>query len=118
MNIYSGNNNIDMNESREKLKGDKLTSDEFFRKFTISMSNYTSPAHFIDMPYNEYDSKFGAWVYSDSEIEKFSFYFSLDPKNSNINRIALSIMIDGGRVHLSKGWQVVNLSLRKLMWGV
>lgn len=34
------------------------------------------------MPYNEYDSKFGAWVYSDSEIEKFSFYFYLDPRTT------------------------------------
>jgi hypothetical protein len=115
MNIYTGNNEINMNESHEKLKEDKLTSDKFFREFTISMSNYTSPEHLIDMPYYEYDSKFGAWVYSDSEIEKFSFYFGIDPRNRN-DRIALSIMTDEGRVHLRKGWQIVNLSLGKIAW--
>lgn len=116
LNIYEGKNEIHFQQHHGRLKEDKQTSDEFFRRFTISMSNYTSPGHFIDMPSDEFDSKIDAWVYSDSEIEKFSFYFGLDPKNSNINRIALSIMTDEGRVHLRKGWQVVNLSLGKLMW--
>ncbi|MCE8429650.1 MAG: hypothetical protein J5U19_14850, partial [Candidatus Methanoperedens sp.] len=102
------------NESHEKLKEDEQTSDEFFRRFTISMSNYTSPEHFIDMPYYEYDSKIDAWVYSDSEIEQFTFYFGLDPKDRN-NRIALSIGTQGW-VHLKKGWQIVKLSLGKLAW--
>lgn len=122
LNIYSGNNEISMNENHEKLKDDKLTSDEFFREFTISMSNYTSPEHFIDMPYNEYDSKFGAWVYSDSEIEKFSFSFGIDPRTnlyeSNMGSagIALSISPQGWWVHLRKRWQVVNLSRGKIAW--
>jgi hypothetical protein len=50
----------------------------------------------------------GAWVYSDTEIEKISFHFYLDPKNRN-NSIALSIGTQGW-VHLKKGWQEVNLS--------
>jgi hypothetical protein len=57
LNIYEGKNEIDFQEQHGKLNGDKLTSDEFFRRFTISMSNYTSPEHFIDMPYDEYNSK-------------------------------------------------------------
>jgi hypothetical protein len=88
LDIYTGNNEINMNESHGKLKEDEQTSDEFFRRFTISMSNYTSPEHFIEMPISESEPKIDAWVYSDSEIEKVSFYFSLDPKNS-IDRIIL-----------------------------
>ncbi len=72
------------------------------------MSNYTSPEPFIKPPYPESPPKIDAWVYSDSEIEKVSFYFYLDPKN-RINQIALSIGTEGW-VHLREGWQVVNLS--------
>ncbi|MBU3967945.1 MAG: hypothetical protein KKG76_11345 [Euryarchaeota archaeon] len=115
LNIYTGNNEINIKESHGKLKEDKQISDEFFSRFTISMSNYTSPEHFIDMPYYEYDSDIDAWVYSDSEVEKFSIDFSLDPKNS-IDRIVLSVMTKDGRVHLRKGWQVVKLSIGKIAW--
>jgi len=48
LNIYCGNNEISMNESHEKLKEDEQTSDEFFRQFTISMSNYSSPESFVN----------------------------------------------------------------------
>ena len=110
LNIYSGNNEISMNESHEKLKEDSLQrTEEFFRKFTISMSDYTSPESFVNLPqYPESSSMIGAWVYSDTEIEKIRFYFYLDPRNRN-NSIALSIGTQGW-VHLNKGWQVVNLS--------
>lgn len=110
LNIYSGNNNIiDMNENHEKLKEDDQTSYEFFRRFTISMSNYTSPNFFVNpSQYPESSSMIGAWVYSDTEIEKISFYFYIDPQNRN-SSIALSIGTQGW-VHLNKGWQVVNLS--------
>jgi len=109
LNIYSGKNELSMNENHEKLKEDDQTSDEFFRRFTISMSNYTSPESFINPPqYPESYSMIGAWVYSDTEIEKISFHFYFDPKNRN-SSIALSISTPGW-VHLNKGWQVVNLS--------
>ena len=109
LNIYSGNNEIYMNESHEKQ-----TPDDFFRMFSISMSNYTYPDQFIDKPYIEYDSKIYAWVYSDREIEKFGFYFSLDPRNS-LSGISMDIMTDEGRVHLKKGWQVVGISVSLAM---
>jgi hypothetical protein len=119
--IYTGNNEINMNESFEKLKADEQTSDEFFSQFMISMSNYTAPEHFISMPISESDPRIDAWIYSDSEIEKVRFSFYLDPKttlyesDSFVSGISLSI---GTQVwlHLMKGWQVVNLSLRKAAW--
>lgn len=115
LNIYKGNNEISMKESHEKLKEDEQTSDEFFRGFTISMSNYVSPESFVKpSQYPESSPRIDAWVYSDSEIEKVRFYFDLDPKN-RINRRALSIGTDGW-VHLKKGWQVVNLSRRIMNW--
>jgi hypothetical protein len=109
-NIYSGNNEISMNESHEKLKEDSLQrTEEFFRKFTISMSDYTSPKSFVNpSQYPESPSMIGAWVYSDTEIEKISFYFYIDPRNRN-NSIALSMGTQGW-VHLNNGWQEVNLS--------
>lgn len=105
LNIYAGNNEIDLKETHGKLKEDEQTSDEFFRGFTISMSSYTS---------SEPQPKIDAWVYSDTEIEKVRFYFYLDPAN-RINRRALSIGTDGW-VHLKKGWQVVNLSGGIVAW--
>jgi hypothetical protein len=109
LNIYSGNNEISMNESHEKLKEDEQTSDEFFRRFTISMSNYTSPESLVNpSQYSESSPMIDSWVYSDTEIQKISFYFNLDPENRN-DRKALSIGTQGW-VHLNKGWQVVNLS--------
>lgn len=109
LNIYSDYNEISMNENHEKLKEGEQTSDEFFRRFTISMSNYTSPGSFVNpSQYPESSSMIGAWVYSDTEIEKIRFDFYLDPKNRN-SSIALSIRTQGW-VHLNKGWQVVNLS--------
>jgi len=108
LNIYSGNNEISMNESHEKLKEDDQTSDEFFRRFKISMSNYTSPESFVNPSQYPESSMIGAWVYSDTEIEKIRFDFYFDPKNRN-SSIALSISTPGW-VHLNKGWQVVNLS--------
>lgn len=109
LNIYSGDIEISMNENHEKLKEDDQTSDEFFRRFTISMSNYTSPESFVNPPqYPESFSPIGARVYSDTEIEKIRFHFYLDPKNRN-SSIALSISTQGW-VHLNKGWQAVDLS--------
>jgi hypothetical protein len=109
LNIYSGNNEISMNESHEKLKEDEQTSDEFFRGFTISMSNYTSPESFVNpSQYPQSSPIIDAWVYSDREIEKIHFYYHLDPENRN-DRIVLSIGTEGW-IHLNKGWQVVNLS--------
>jgi len=100
LNIYSGDIEISMNENYEKLKEDDQTSDEFFRRFTISMSNYTSPESFINPPQYPSFSMIGAWVYSDTEIEKIRFYFYLDPKNRN-SSIALSIGTQGW-VHLKR----------------
>jgi hypothetical protein len=105
LNIYSGNNELNMNEKHGILKEDTQTSDEFLRSFKISMSNYTSL---------EPSSKIDAWVYSDSEVEIFSFGFSLDPGNRR-QREVLSIRTEG-RVHLRKGWQVVNLSSGIMCW--
>jgi hypothetical protein len=104
LNIYAGNNEINMNEKHGILKEDTPTSDEFLKGFTISMCNYTSPESFIPRE----DRTFGAWVYSDSEVEKVRFHFYLDPNNRN-DRRHLS-MGTKGWVHLSKGWQVVNLT--------
>ena len=106
--MYSGNNEISMNESHEKLKEDDQTSDEFFRRFKISMSNYTSPEYFVNPSQYPESSMIVAWVYSDTEIEKIRFDFYFDPKNRN-SSIALSISTPGW-VPLNKGWQVVNLS--------
>jgi len=108
LNIYAGKNEINIQEQHVKPKKDNETSDEFFGRFTISMSNYTSPEPFIKMPVPESPSKIGAWVYSDSEIEKVSFYFYLEPSD-RINQTSLDIGTEGW-VHLRKGWQVVNLS--------
>ena len=114
LNIYSGNNNkISIIEKHGILKEDTQTSDEFLKGFTISMSNYTSPEPFIQQPDSEL-CKIGVWVYSDSEVEKFSFRYSLDPGN-RIQREVTSIQTDG-RVHLRKGWQVVNLSSVIMCW--
>jgi hypothetical protein len=106
LNIYAGNNEISMNEKHGILKEDTQASDEFFKGFTISMSNYTSPESF-----NPRESRtFGAWVYSDSEVEKVRFHFFLDPNlNNRIDGRFLS-MGTKGSVHLSKGWQMVNLT--------
>lgn len=113
LNIYSGNNEINMNEKHGILKEDTQTSDEFLNRFTISMSNYTYRESFIQQPDHEL-RKIGVWVYSDSEIEKVRFSYSLDPEN-RINREILSIGTDTG-VHLRKGWQVVNLSVNIESW--
>lgn len=83
------------------------------------MSNYKAPEHFISMPT---DSNIDAWVYSDSEVEKFSFSFSVDPQTalykseSFSSGTALEISPEGWWVHLRKGWQVVNLSLGQIAW--
>ncbi len=94
-----------MNESHGKLKEDEQTTDEFFSRITISMSNYTPPEHFTTMPNSP--PEIDAWVYSDSDVEKVSFYFTLDPRNPLIG-ISMYISTDGC-IHLRKGWQVVNL---------
>ena len=115
LNIYSGKNEISMNESHGKLKEVEQTTDEFFKRFTISMSNYTLPESFENpSQYPESSSMFGAWVYSDSEIEKIRFHYYLDPLNYSEGR-ALSISTPGW-VHLKKGWQVVNLSRGISYW--
>lgn len=113
LNIYSGNNEINMNEKHGILKEDTQTSDEFLNRFTISMSNYTYRESFIQQPDHEL-RKIGVWVYSDSEIEKVRFSYSLDPEN-RINREILSIGTYTG-VHLRKGWQLVNLSVNIESW--
>jgi hypothetical protein len=115
LNIFSGNNEISINESHEKLKEDEQTSEEFFRRFTISMSNYTSPGSFVNQSeYPQSSPSIDAWVYSDTEIENISFNYYLDPENRN-DRIVLSIGTDGW-IHLKKGWQVVNLSRGIMVW--
>ncbi len=114
LNIYNGIIEINMNESHGKLKEDEQTSDEFFRRFTISMSNYTSPEHFIEMPIPEFPPEIDAWIYSDSEVEKVRFYFDIDPKTTLYKSESFSSGITleispREWVHLRKGWQVVNL---------
>jgi len=114
LNIYSGNNNkISIIEKHGILKEDTQTSDEFLKGFTISMNNYTSPEPFIQQPDSEL-CKIGVWVYSDTEVEKISFDYSLDPGN-RIQREVTSIRTERG-VHLRKGWQVVNLSSVTICW--
>ncbi|MDI6885637.1 MAG: hypothetical protein QMD22_04685 [archaeon] len=102
----SGLIEIRMQEKHGKFKEDRQTSDEFFRGFTISMSNYTSLE-----PYSEIDVR----VYSDSEVEKFSLDFHRDPGN-RVDRRVLSIRTYGGCAHLRKGWQVVKLSAGIMCW--
>ncbi len=115
LNIYSGDIEISMNENHGVLKEDLQTSYDFFRNFTISMSNYSSPESFVNpSQYPQSSPMIDAWVYSDTEIEKIRFYYYLDPENRN-NRIGLSIGTDGW-VHLNKGWQVVNLSRGIRYW--
>ncbi|NOR47119.1 MAG: hypothetical protein GQ533_03605 [Methanosarcinaceae archaeon] len=113
LNIYSGNNEIRIIEKYGILKEDTQTSDEFLKEFTISMSNYTSPEPFIQQPDSELRT-IGVWVYSDSEVEKFSFGYSHDPGNRR-QREVISIGTEGP-VHLRKGWQVVNLSSKIICW--
>ena len=113
LNIYSGNNKINMNEKHGILKEDTQTSDEFLNRFAISMSNYTYQESFIQQPDRE-PRKIDVWVYSDSEVEKVRFSYSFDPEN-RINREVLSIGTEGW-VHLRKGWQVVNLSVNIGSW--
>jgi hypothetical protein len=98
---------------KEDAQTPEQKSDEFFSRFTISMSNYKAPDHFISMPP---DTNIDAWVYSDTEIDKFSFSFDIDPRTTLYESdmgsagIALGISPQGWWVHLRKGWQVVNLS--------
>lgn len=122
LNVYNGINNINFEENHGILKEGEQTSDDFFRRFTISMSNYKSPEHFNKMSISESDPKIEAWVYSDIEVENVSFSFYLDPKNpiyeseSFASGIALGISPQEWWVNLKKGWQVVNLSLGKTYW--
>ncbi len=116
LNRYGEGNDVSFSGQHGLLKEDVQTSDEFFRRFKISMSNYTPSEHFIDSTYYGVDSKvIDAWVYSDNDVDKFGLYFTIDPRN-RINRIALSISTEGGGIHLRKGWQIVNLSLQKIAW--
>jgi hypothetical protein len=112
LNIYAGNNEINMNEKHGILKEDTQTSDEFLKGFTISMSNYTPPESFVQQ--SSEHRTFYAWVYSDSEVENVRFNFHLNPEN-RIDRRDLSMRTEG-RVHLRKGWQVVNLSVGIGFW--
>jgi hypothetical protein len=106
-----------------KLKVDgqtpEQTSDEFFSRFTISMSNDKAPEHFISMPS---DPNINAWVYSDSEVEKVSFSFYIDPQTTLYESemgnagTAIDINPEGWWVHLRKGWQVVNLLRGQIAW--
>ncbi|MGP8320967.1 MAG: hypothetical protein ACT6FE_01370 [Methanosarcinaceae archaeon] len=113
LNIYAGKNAINVVEKHGILKEDPPSFDEFLKGFTISMSNYTSPESFIQQIDPEL-CNIDAWVYSDSEVEKVRFSYSLDPGN-RINREILSISTKGG-VYLRKGWQVVNLSVQMRSW--
>lgn len=74
---------IIIQDQNVKLKVDgqapEQTSDEFFSRFTISMSNYKAPEHFSSMPS---DPNINAWVYSDSEVEKVRFSFYIDPRTA------------------------------------
>jgi hypothetical protein len=122
LNIYSGNIEINMKEEHGLLKEDRQTSYEFFKKFTISMSNYSSPDAFIEMFNSESPPKIDAWIYSDSEVENLSFYFYVDPYN-RINREALYVSTYGWtgsfwspNVHPIKGWNVVNISGGRSFW--
>ncbi len=116
LNRYGEGNDVSFRWQYGLLKEDEQTSDEFFRRFTISMSNYTPSEQFINSPYYGRDSKvIDAWVYSDNDVYNFGLVFNIDPGN-RINRIALSISTDGGGIHLRKGWQIVNLSLQKIAW--
>lgn len=105
LNVYSRKIEINMQENHGKLKEGEPGLDEFLKGFTISMSEYTS---------HENPSRMIAWVYSESEIEKFSFFFERDP-HDRINREKLSIRTEGG-VHLGKGWQSVKLSEGIMSW--
>ena len=113
LNIYSGKNQISIIEKHGILKEDTQTFDEFLKGFTISMSNNTSPEHLFQQSDGELRN-IGVWVYSDSEVEEFSFGYSLDP-GSRRQREIISLRTDG-RVHLRKGWQVVNLSTFRICW--
>jgi len=113
LNIYSGKNQISIIEKHGILKEDTQTFDEFLKRFTISMSNNTSPEHLFQQSDGELRNT-GVWVYSDSEVEIFRIGYSLDPGN-RIQREVISIKTEG-RVHLRKGWQVVNLSTFRICW--
>jgi hypothetical protein len=122
LNTYNGIIHIEMNEKHGLLKEDKQTTYEFFKRFTISMSNYISPEPFINMTKSEFPPKIDAWIYSDREIEKLSLNFYIDPFN-RIDRIALFINTQGWTgsfmspiVHPIKGWNVVNLSVGLSTW--
>gem|GEM_PF-3328684 len=119
----SNTNEIHFQEQDYKLKEDEQTpeqkSDEFFSRFTISMSNYKAPDHFISMPP---DPNIDSWVYSDNEIKKISFSFNIDPRTTLYESgmgsagIALDVSPQGWWVHLRKGWQIVNLSRGQIAW--
>lgn len=122
LNTYNGIIHIEMNEKHGLLKEDKQTTYDFFKRFTISMSNYTSPEPFINMTNSEYPPVTDAWIYSDSELEKLSLNFYIDPSN-RIDRIALFMNSQEGTgsfmspiVHPKEGWQVMNLSGGLALW--
>jgi len=113
LNIYSGKNQISIIEKHGILKEDTQSSDEFLKGFTISMSNNTSSEHLFQQSDGELRN-IGVWVYSDREVEIFRIGYSLDPGNRR-QREVISIKTEG-RVHLRKGWQVVNLSKFRICW--
>ena len=77
------------------------------------MSNNTSSEHLFQQSDGELRN-IGVWVYSDREVEIFRIGYSLDPENRR-QREVISIKTEG-RVHLRKGWQVVNLSKFRICW--
>jgi hypothetical protein len=114
---------IIIQDQQVKLKLDgqtpEQTYDEFFSRFTISMSNYKAPEHFNSVPS---DPNINVWVYSDNEVEKVHFSFFLDPRTalykseSFSSGTELEISPEGWGVHLRKGWQVVKLSRGQIAW--
>lgn len=111
----TGKIEIRMNEKHGRLKDEAM--EEFLKKFTISMSNYTpslTPPATVD-----------AWVYSDGEVEQLSFSFIVDPGGGRAlsigTRESVGIAPQNGAVNiertsLSKGWQAVKLNAGFLMY--
>lgn len=108
LNVYTGIVEINMNEKHGIIEN----KEEFIKGFAISMSNYTFPGNYTS--YTQLiPSTFDARIYSNREIERFSFYIICDPADYDDRRGLIIHTIDG---NLSRGWQKIKIFVTYFTW--
>jgi len=110
---------IEIKEARSHVKNNSTFN------FSISMStlqnklgqrfdlnrNTIDTAITIDEKKRQWDFNISTWVYSDNEIEDFSFSFKRFGSSSS-----LELKMQNDTQKLIVGWQVVNLTSRVILW--